>query len=187
METQAKVKLVSQKQKILKFIFWIFFIFFMSGLVVLAIFLFQKWENDKYPILWKKTFPGTAVCYWNSCGEKGSLLPDEIEPGKPRIETFSLGKENKELLLKVTISTQPIAKPEASLEIELKNPDGKRVFYLSKEKLFEVKPSDSPNENSICSAKFNFVADKQGEYTLKITPYSYGIAWIDVSILGITR
>ncbi len=175
------------KQKVLKAIFYIFFIFFLSGLIILAILLFQKWRNDKYPILWKKTFPGTAVCYWNSCGEKGSLLPDRIEPGKPRIETFSLEKENKELILEVRISTQPIAKPEASLEIELKNPDKKRVFYLSKEKLFEGKPSNSPIKNSFFSTKFNFIADKQGEYTLKITPYNYGIAFIDISVRDIVR
>jgi len=176
-----------KSSKVLKAIFYIFFIFFLSGLIVLAISLFQKWENDKYPILWKKTFPGTAVCYWNSCGEKDSLLPQNIEPGKPRIETFSLEKENKELILEVRISTQPIAKPEASLEIELINPDKKRVFYLSKEKLFEGKTSDSPIKNSIFSTRFYFIADKQGEYTLKITPYNYGIAFIDISVHDIVR
>jgi len=175
------------KKKALKTIFYLFFILLLSGLIVLATFLFQKWENYKYPILWEKTFPGTAVCYWDSCGKKGSLLPQSIEPGKPRIETFLLEKENKELILEVRISTQPIVKPEASLEIELKNPDKKIVFYLSKEKLFEGKPSDSPNENSFFSAKFYFIADKQGYYTLKITPYNYGIAFIDISVHDIVR
>jgi hypothetical protein len=169
----------------LKAIFYIFLMFFLSGLIFLAMSLFQKWENDKYPTLWKKTFSGTAVCYWDSCGEKDSLLPQNIEPGKPRIETFPLEKENKELTIEIRISTQPIAKPEASLEIELNNPDKKRVFYLSKEKLFEGKASGSPIKNSTFSSKFNFIADKQGEYTLKITPYNYGIAYIDILVHGV--
>ena len=171
----------------MKAIFYLFLIFFLSGLIVLAISLFQKWENDKYPILWKKTLPGTATCYWDSCGTKGSLLLQNIEPGKARIETFSLEKENKELILEVRISTQPNAKPEASLEIELQNPDKKRVFYLSKEKLFEGKASGSPIKNSGFSGKFNFIADKQGEYTLRITPYNYGIAYIDILVHDIAR
>jgi hypothetical protein len=171
----------------LKAIFYIFLIFFLSGLIIFAISLFQKWENSKHPLLWKKTFLGTAVCYWDKCGEKNSLLPNNIEPGKPRIETFFLEKENKELTLEIFISIQPIAKPEVSLEIELINPDKKRVFYLSKEKPFEGKASGSPIENSTISTKFNFIADKPGEYTLKITPYNYGIAFIDISVHDIVK
>ncbi len=180
-------KNLMKSSKVLKAIFYIFLMFFLSGLIILAGLLFQKWRNDKYPIFWKKTFPGTAVCYWDSCGKKDSLLPNNIEPGQPRIETFLLEEENKELTLEVRISIQPIAKPEASLEIELKNPDKRRVFYLSKEKLFEGKSSDSPIKNSSFSAKFNFIADKKGEYTLKITPYNYGIAYIDISVQDIGR
>ena len=175
------------KQKALKAIFYIFLMFFLSGLIILAVSLFQKWENSKHPVLWKKTFPGTAVCYWDSCGKKDSLLPQSIEPGKPRIETFSLEKENKELILEIYISIQPTAKPEVSLEIELQNPDKKRVFYLSKEKPFEGKASDSPIKNSTFFTKFNFIADKKGEYTLKITPYNYGIAYIDISVHDIVQ
>jgi hypothetical protein len=173
--------------RLVKAIFYTFIIFFLSGLILLAISLFQKWENSKHPVLWKKTLPGTAVCYWDGCGEKNSLLPKNIEPGKPRIETFALEKENKELILEVMISAQPIAKPEASLEIELTNPDGKSVFYLSKEKLFEGKASGSPIENSTISTKFNFIADKQGEYTLKVIPYNYGIAFVDISVHDIVK
>jgi len=176
-----------KSSKVLKAIFYIFFIFFLSGLIILAISLFQKWENSKHPILWKKTFLGTAVCYWDSCGVKNSLLPNNIEPGMPRIETFSLDKENKELTLEIFISIQPFAKPEASLEIELQNPDKKRVFYLSKEKPFQGKASDSPIKNSIFFTKFNFIADKPGEYTLKVTPYNYGIAFIDISVHDIVK
>jgi len=176
-----------KSSKALKAIFYIFFMFFLSGLIILAMSLFQKWENSKHPILWKKTFPGTAVCYWDSCGKKDSLLPQSIEPGKPRIETFSLEKENKELTIEVRISTQPIAKPEASLEIELKNPDGKRVFYLNKEKFFEGKTSGSPIKNSAFSTKFNFTANKQGKYTLRVTPYNYGIAYIDTIVRDIVK
>jgi hypothetical protein len=176
-----------KSSKTLKAIFYTFLMFFGSALIILGISLFQKWENSKHPLLWKKTFPGTAVCYWDSCGEKNSLLPENIEPGKPRIETFSLEKENKELTLEIYISLQPIAKPEASLEIELQNPDKKRVFYLSKEKPFKGEASDSPTKNSTLFTKFNFIADKKGEYTLKITPYNYGIAFIDISVHDIVN
>lgn len=171
----------------LKAIGYIFLMFFISGLIILAVLLFQKWENSKHPLLWKKTFLGTAVCYWDKCGAKNSLLPNNIELGKSRIETFSLDKENKELTLEVYISIQPIAKPEVSLEIELINPDKKRVFYLSKEKPFKGKASDSPIKNSTFFTKFNFIADKQGEYTLRVTPYNYGVAFIDISVHDIVK
>lgn len=182
-----KDRMIQKSSKALKAIFYIFLIFFLSGLIILAMSLFQKWKNNKYPILWKKTFPGTAVCYWNSCGEKDSLLPQNIKPGKPRIETFSLKEENKELILEILISIQPIAKPEAFLEIELQNPDKKRIFYLSKEKPLEGKASDSPIKNSALFTKYNFIADKQGEYTLKVIPYNYGIAFIDISVHDILK
>jgi hypothetical protein len=168
-----------------KFIFNLFIIFFLSGLIILAISLYANWENKKYPILLKTAVTGTAVCYWETCGKKGALLPDEMEPGKPRITSLVLDKENQQLIFEVTISIQPVFKPEISLEIELQNPSKKRVFYIGKEEVFKGTASDSPNKNSIIFKKFNFTADNPGEYTLQVTPYNFGIAWLDVSVRDI--
>jgi hypothetical protein len=60
------------------------------------------------------------------------------------------------------------------------------VFYLIKEN-FEGRATDSPIKNSIFSTKFNFIAYKQGEYTLKGTHYNYGIAFVDISVHDIVK
>ena len=186
-ETQTKVAPLSKKSRFKKGVFYLFLIFFISGLIFLAVFLYAKWENQKYPVLWRTTVTGTAVCYWEKCGKKGTLLPDRIEPGRPRIANFVLDKENKQLILEVIISIQPVVKPEISLEIELQNPGKNKIFYISKEEVFKGTTSDSPNENSIISKKFDFTADRAGEYTLTVTPYNYGVAYVDVSVRDIIR
>ncbi len=76
-------------------------------------------------------------------------------------------------------------KIEAFLEIELKNPDSKKVFYLNKEEIIKGPPADYHDENASFSKRFKFIADKPGQYTLTIIPYNYGIVSIDVRVRDI--
>jgi len=181
-EVQAKVKPISTKQKILIAIFSILLV----GLIASSPFLFEKWENKKYPILWEKSFPGTAI--WledcQQCGKKGTVLPNNVKPGEPRIASFSLQEKDKEMILDVKLVAQIRIKPEFSLEIELKNPDKKTILYISKEELFKGSLS---NPEVPFSRRFNFTPDKKGEYTFKITPYSYGISSIKVLVRDIAE
>jgi len=155
-------------------------------LVVSLMSLSEKWENKKYPILWEKSFPGTAI--WledcQQCGKKGTVLQDNINPGEPRIASFSLAEKDKKMILDVKLTAQPRIKPEFSLELELKNPDKKTIFYIGKEELFK---GSLTNPELPVSRRFYFTSDEEGEYTLKITPHSYGIFSIKVLVRDIIK
>jgi len=181
-EVQTKVKPLSGRKKILIAIFSIL----LLGLVASSPFLLEKWQNKKYPILWEKSFSATAI--WlddcQQCGKKGTILPNNVKPGEPRIASFSLQEENKEMILDVKLIAQTRIKPEFSLEIELKNPDKKTILYISKEEPFKAIRSEP---GVPFSKRFYFTPDKIGEYTLKITPYSYGISSIQVLVRDIAE
>ena len=182
-EAQAKTKFRSKKQAIM--IILISSILAV-GLVISLMSLSEKLENKKHPILWEKSFPGTAV--WldecAQCGKKGTVVPNNVEPGEPRIASFSLSKENKEMILDVKLTAQPRILPKFSLEIELKNPGQKTIFYISKEELFE---GSLENPAAPFQKRFNFTPDKAGEYTIKVTPHSYGIFSIQVLVRDIAK
>lgn len=184
LEAQAGIKPLSGRQKALKFIWVTAALFLLSGLVILAILLWQKWENAKYPILWQESFPGTAVCLWEcpEYGGKGALLPENVEPGKSSTANFSLPGKGEELILEVRLGTQPSIKPEASVEIELRDPDGQRILNVGREELIVGKPASSSLRASYFSKRFNFTVDQEGAYSLKITPYSYGILPLQVRV-----
>ncbi len=182
MEAMAKVKPPSPKQKIIIGIFSILLV----GLIASSPFLFTKWENRKYPILWEKSFPGTAIWLDDcpQCGKKGTVLSDHIKPGEPRTASFSLQEKDKEMILEVKLTAQVRIKPEFSLGIELKNPDKKTILYVDKEELFK---GDISSPQVPFSRRFNFTPDKKGEYTIKITPYSYGIFTLQVLVRDIAK
>lgn len=181
MAIQAKAKIYSKKQAIIMILVSSIL---MAGLVFYLMELSDKIENKKHPILWEKNFPGTSI--WldecAKCGKKGSILADNIEPGKPRIANFSLQKINKEMILDVKLTAQPRILPKFSLEVELKDPDQKTIFYHSKDELFE---GSLENPRIPFQKRFYFTPDKAGEYTLKITPHSYGIFSLKVLVRDI--
>jgi len=168
-------------------------IFLIPLLILGGIFLYQKWENKKYPVLWQNDLPGTAVKYEKQYSDlkvyfnikEGELLPNNIKPGEPRISDFTIDEDNKRLIMEISLFIQPPFEPIASIEIELINPDGKSVFYLSKDDILKGIPSNSSNKTSSIREKFEFTSDKKGKYTLKITPFDYGISSIVVKIHGI--
>jgi hypothetical protein len=160
-----------------------------------GVFFYEKWENKKYPVFWQKNLPGTAVKYEEQFSgpkvyfniKKDELLPDNIKPGKPRVSDFTINKDSKQMILEISICIQPPFEPITSIEIELINPEGKRVLYLSNDDVLKGIPSDSPNESSYIRKKFEFASDKKGKYILKITPFDYGISNIEVKIHDIVN
>ncbi len=181
-EALAKVKPPSGRQKILIAIFCILLV----GLIASSPFLFEKWKNRKYPILWEKSFPGTAIWLDDcpQCGKKGTVLTNNVRPGEPRMANFSLQEKDKEMILDVKLKAQVRIKPYFSLETELKNPDKKTILHISKEELFK---GSLQNPEAPFQKRFYFTPDKKGEYTLKITPYSYGIFTIQVLVRDIVK
>jgi len=183
MAIQAKTKIYSKKQAIMMILISIIL---MAGLVVFLMTLSDKIENKKHPILWEKSFPGTAI--WldecAKCGKKGSILANNIEPGEPRIANLSLQEVNKEMILDVKLAAQVRILPKFSLEVELKDPDQKTIFYHSKDELFE---GSLENPRIPFQKRFYFTPDKVGEYTLKITPHSYGIFSLKVLVRDIIQ
>lgn len=181
-------KPLPKKQNIFQNQFFVMFftVVFVGGLIF-AFIWFANQQEIKHPAVWRGRFPGTAICYKEDCGKKNSLLPSSISPGETKTALIPLEKENEKLTLYLMVSMQPFVQegknlPEASLEIEFKDPEGKRIFYLSKEEILKGSIPDSPNKNSNSLKEFNFTVEKTGDYTLKITPYSYGIEYIDVTI-----
>jgi len=183
MAIQAKTKIYSKKQAIMMILISSIL---MAGSVVFLMTISEKIENKKHPILWEKSFPGTAI--WldecAKCGKKGSILANNIEPGEPRITNLSLQEVNKEMILDVKLAAQVRILPKFSLEVELKDPDQKTIFYHSKDELFE---ESLENPRIPFQKRFYFTPDKAGEYTLKITPHSYGIFSLKVLVRDIIQ
>lgn len=164
-----------------------FFTMALAVGVIFTIVWFADQQEIKHPAIWRGRFPGTAICYKEDCGKKDNLLPSSIKPGETKTALIPLEKENEKLTLYLMVAMQPLIQegkdsPEASVEVELKNPDKKTIIYLEKEEILKGSIPNSPNKNSNSFKEFNFTIEKAGDYTLKITPYSYGIEYIDVTI-----
>jgi hypothetical protein len=182
LEIQAQTKPISAKQKIIIAIVSILLV----GLICASPFLYEKWQNRNYPVIWKKIVPGTAIWLDDcaKCGKKGTVLENNIKTGEPRIESFSLQEQNKEMILDIKLIAQPRIKPEFSLEVELKNPDNKTILYIGKDELFSA---IRPETSTSFQKRFYFTTGKAGNYTLKITPYSYGISSIQALVRDIVK
>lgn len=68
LEAQANLKPISGKQKVIISIVCILLV----GLISSSPFLFEKWQNRNYPILWEQSFSGTVIWLQDcqKCGKK---------------------------------------------------------------------------------------------------------------------
>lgn len=140
-------------------------------------------EEKKYPTVWQYKFPCTSVLLINtSVGKKGTLDPSCIKPGTSTTVNFTLsGVENKKMLLEVDIWPQTkLPDPKFAVEVELKGPDKKTLFYISKDQPF----TGVYNTERVTpiKGKYYFTAPNSGEYTIKVTPYDYYISQTFISI-----
>lgn len=161
----------------------------IAGGTIFAVVWFANYQEIQHPAIWRGRFPGTAICYKQDCGKQDHLLPASISPGETKTAIVPLEKEGEPLILYVAVSMQPLvhegaSSPEGSVKIELFDPDGKSTVYLSKDETLKGSIPDSPYKNSEVHKSFQFTVERAGDYTIRVTPYSYGIDYIDIVIRG---
>lgn len=127
------------------------------------------WEDHVYPVLWRGYVEEkTEGIYTLQAGETYTL-------------TLSLASSEKERYLRIEPKAQRcLGLPEFSIEVLLEDPAGNVTARVPRTDIFEGYASGDFG----CEYRkhMTFTAPISGTYTLRVTPYSWGIYRIDFTI-----
>jgi hypothetical protein len=140
-------------------------------------------EDLSHPVVLKfESIPGTSVCLEHcvESGGEGTLLPDNPPPGTPRTVKVYLVKTDGPLFLRVEPHRQArLAFIDLSVGVQFLDPEGKLIARIDPQDRF---PGSEFTEYWSYKKDVPVPALEAGAYTLVVTPYDYGIAWINVAI-----
>lgn len=129
-------------------------------------------------VLWEDYF-GYTVSWRGYVKEKTEGIYT-LEAGKTYTLTLSLAAGEKERYLRVESSPQRCLElPEFSIEVLLEDSVGNVVARVCRTDIFK---GYGGFENCYYWKQVAFIAQISGIYTLRVTPYSWGIQRIDFSI-----
>ncbi|MGD0807571.1 MAG: hypothetical protein ABSA10_08915 [Anaerolineales bacterium] len=140
-------------------------------------------EDYRHPIVYSfGDLTGTMVCieHCEQYGGQGALLPKNPPPGTPRTVVVRLDATSGPLFLRIEPRRQDrLAFIDLSIGLEWINPEGKIVARIDPQDRF---PGSELTEYWFYRKDIAIPALESGNYTLVVTPYDNGVAWIAVSI-----
>ncbi|HEY5119921.1 MAG TPA: hypothetical protein VII90_10755 [Anaerolineales bacterium] len=140
-------------------------------------------EDYRHPILYSfGHLTGTNVCieHCAQLGGEGALLPENLPPGTPRTVVVRLEATPGPLFLRIEPRRQALlAFIDLSIGVQWIDSDGKIVARIDPQDRF---PGSEFSQYWFYRKDIAIPPLISGNYTLVITPYDDGIAWIAVSI-----
>jgi hypothetical protein len=140
-------------------------------------------EDYRHPVIYSfGDLKGTMVCIENCApsGGQWALLPDNLPPGTPRTMVVRLEAAPGPPFLRIEPRRQPgLTFIDLSIGVQWIDPSGKTVAELDPEERF---PGSELSQYWFYRKDILIPALVSGNYTLVVTPYDDGIAWITVTI-----
>jgi hypothetical protein len=140
-------------------------------------------EDFRHPILYSfGQLTGTNVCieHCAQSGGEGALLPENLAPGVPRTVVVRLEATPGPLFLRIEPRRQVLlAFIDLSIGVQWIDPDGKIVARIDPQDRF---PGSEFTEYCFYRKDVAIPELESGNYTLVVTPYDDGVAWIEVTI-----
>jgi hypothetical protein len=140
-------------------------------------------EDYRHPVVHSfGSLTGTAVCIENCdpYGGRWALLPDNLPPGTPRTKEVWMETTPGPLFLRIEPQRQVrMAFIDLSIGVQWIGPDGKILAQIDPQDRF---PGSEQSQYWSYRRDIPIPALVSGKYTLKVTPYDYGLSWIEVTI-----
>jgi hypothetical protein len=140
-------------------------------------------EDYRHPVVHSfRSIAGTSVCIekCDAYGGAWAILPENIPPGVPRTMDVWLDATPGPLFLRIEPRRQAgLAFIDLSIGLQWIDPNGKVVAQIDPQDRF---PGSAQSQYWNYRKDIPLPALLSGKYTLVVTPYDGGIAWITVTI-----